>query len=294
MNPQTTSILATLFVVLGAIAVALMLEMTGRLGDQADKKGLIRAHKFFGYLFLGLLAVMLIVMTRKVAGLQEEMSSRTVIHIVLALLLVPLAITKLLLARRYPRHGAKLPLLGLVIFMLAFALTGISAGYYALHRTNLSYTTLSALDADVLDLELGKTLTQKKCSKCHSLERVYRAFKSQEGWAATVNTMARIDAPNITRFHVKQVLNYLIEQQKTRRKKTDAAPEVEIGKTLVAQKCSICHPLDRIFGAEKNSREWTATINRMITTMDDPDFLTKEEQAAILTFLSQKGQGEKK
>jgi len=54
----------------------------------------------------------------------------------------------------------------------------------------------------------------RKCSKCHSLERVYRAFKSDESWAKTINKMALLDSPNITSFDVKQVLNFLRAQQK--------------------------------------------------------------------------------
>ncbi|HIP38967.1 MAG TPA: hypothetical protein EYG88_06260 [Desulfocapsa sulfexigens] len=126
----------------------------------------------------------------------------------------------------------------------------------------------------------------RKCSKCHSLERVYRAFKSDTIWAATINEMALLDSPNISTFDVKQVLNYLIEQQKIRKTKRVVSPEEGIGKTLVSSKCSICHNLDRIFGASKDREEWTSTVGRMIATMNDPDFLSEQEKAAIVTFLS--------
>jgi len=292
MSPQIASIFATLFLVMGAVTVFIMLEMTGRARDHTERSGWIRVHKIFGYLFLALFTIMLLIMIRKTAGFQEELTARAVIHVVLALLLLPLIIIKILLARRHPQLGSRLPILGVALFALAFALTGLTAGYYVLHRSNLTYTTLSALDNDVLDLELGKAIMNKKCSKCHSLERVYRAFKSDESWVGTINKMALLDSPNITSFDVKQVLHYLREQQKVRQEKTNIAPEENIGKALVSQKCSICHNLDRIFGASKNSGEWTATVGRMAATMDDPDFLSEQEKEAIVSFLSQREQKE--
>ncbi len=286
MNPQIASVLATLFILIGGATVFIMLEMTGRARDHTGKIGLIRAHKILGYLFIALFAVMLLIMIRKVAGFQEELTARAVFHIVLALTLIPLIVIKVLVVRRHPQLSTKLPMLGIAIFILSFALTGITAGYYVLHRSNLTYTTLSAMDRDILDLELGKAVVNKKCSKCHSLERVYRAFKSDEGWAGTINKMAVLDSPNITTFDVKQVLNYLVEQQKKRQAISAVSLEDEIGKTLVSRKCSVCHNLDRVFGAGKNRQEWTATVSRMITTMGDPEFLSDQEQADIITFLS--------
>ena len=275
-----------LFVFIGGTTVFIMLEMTGRARDNTGKTGCILAHKILGYLFISLFAVMLAFIICKVAGLQEELTARAVFHLVLALILVPLLIIKVLVVRRHPQLSTKLPLLGIAIFTLSFTLTGITAGYYVLHRSNLAYTTLSALDNDVLDLELGKAVMNRKCSKCHSLERVYRAYKNEDSWAGTINKMAILDSPNITSFDVKQVLNYLVEQQKKRQAKSVVSLEEEIGKTLVSRKCSICHNLDRVFGARKNKQEWTATVSRMIATMDDPEFLSKQEKSDIISFLS--------
>ena len=286
MNPQTASIFALVFVAIGAVAVFIMLEMTGRTGDRTDKKIWLYTHKILGYIFLALLLVTVLFMIRKAAGFQGELSPRAIMHIVLALALLPLVVIKILLVRRHPQHSKKLPLLGIAIFVLAVALTGISAGYYILHRSNSSYTIIEAIDNDVLDLELGKAITVKKCSKCHSLERVYRAFKSNNSWVVTINKMALLDSPNIASFDVKQTLNYLIAQQKVREEKLAVSSQAEIGKSLVSQKCSICHNLDRIFGARKNSDEWGATVSRMMATMGDPAFLSEEEKADIVMFLS--------
>jgi len=288
MNPLTASVLALLFVCTGGAAVLIMLELTGRARDNSGKPGLIRVHRILGYLFIALFVIMLFFMIRKVAGFQEELTARGVVHIILALALIPLLLTKILIVRRLPQLSEKLPLLGLAIFTFSFALTGITAGYYVLHRTNITYTTLSAHDNNVLNIELGKAIMNKKCSKCHTLERVYRAYKNDDGWARTVNKMALLDAPNITTFDLKQVLNYLVEQQKKRVAENPAGPGNDIGKSLVSRKCSICHNLDRVFGARKNVEQWRATIRRMVTTMDDPEFLSEQEKSDIIAFLSKR------
>ena len=292
MNPQITSILAVLFVSIGAITVFIMLDMVGRVKDRTDKKKWMTVHRLLGYLFIALFGLLLIIMVSKTAGIQEELSARAVFHIVLALLLLALLVIKVVIARRHSHLGSHLPMLGVTIFCLAFALTGITAGYYVLHRDNLSYTTLSAMDDNILDLELGKAIMNRKCSKCHSLERVYRAYKSKEGWAATVNEMARMDAPNITSFDVKQTLNYLVLQQEKRQIADHKEAEKEIGKTLVSRKCTVCHDLERVFAADKKKEAWAATVERMAATMGDPDFLSSREQADIVNFLSEKNSHE--
>jgi len=103
-----------------------------------------------------------------------------------------------------------------------------------------------------------------------------------------VNRIALLDSPNITTFDVKQVLNYLVKQQKKRQAKRPDGLENNIGKSLVSRKCSVCHNLDRVFGARKNERQWTSTVSRMITTMDEPDFLSEQEKSDIITFLSKR------
>lgn len=288
MLPITTSIIATLFVVIGGTTVFLMLEMFGKIKDNTEKTSWRYIHRIFGYLFITLFIIILFFMVDKTAGIQKELTPRAIIHIVLAITLIPLLGIKIAIARRYPKLGTKLPMLGITIFVISFALTAITAGYYALHRSNLTYTTISSLKSGHLDVELGKSMTNNKCNKCHSLERVYLAYKNDEAWSSTINKMALLDSPNITSFDVKQILNHLIQQQKIRETENNLNIKAEIGKTLVSQKCGICHDLDRVFGAKKDNGEWKITINRMSKNMGDPNFLSEPEKTDIISFLTKK------
>ncbi len=286
MHPHFSSMLATLLVVIGGVTVLIMLEMTGKVQDSPRRKGWILLHRVLGYLFLVLFASMLVFMVVKAGGFQEELPARAMIHIILALLLVPLIMIKVVVARRHAQLSTKLIMLGLAIFGLSFGLTGITAGYYALHRSNYKYTVLSDVDDDILNVEIGQKITNRKCSKCHSLERVYQNYKSDIAWTETIHKMAELDYPNITNFDVNQIVGYLVQQQYKRQGEEKDKLRMEIGRSLVSKKCSICHNLDRIFGVKKREQEWAETISRMLVTNADGDFLSEQEAEDIIYFLT--------
>ncbi|MCW5203499.1 hypothetical protein VU11_03220 [Desulfobulbus sp. US2] len=286
MHPHFSSMLATLLVVIGGVTVLIMLEMTGKVRDSPWRKGWIFLHRILGYLFLVLFAAMLVFMVIKAGGFQEELPARAMIHIILALLLIPLIMIKVVIARRHAQLSTKLIMLGLAIFGLSFGLTGITAGYYALHRSDFKYAVLSDVDDEILNVEIGQKITNRKCSKCHSLERVYQSYKSDIAWTHTIHKMAELDYPNITNFDVKQIVGYLVQQQQKRQGEEKDKLRMEIGRSLVSQKCSICHDLDRIFGAQKGRQEWTETISRMTKTNGDADFLSDQEAEDIIYFLT--------
>ncbi|MCW5211967.1 hypothetical protein VU04_03545 [Desulfobulbus sp. TB] len=286
MHPHFSSMLATLLVVIGGVTVLIMLEMTGKVRDTPRRKSWILVHRILGYLFLVLFASMLIFMVVKAGGFQEELPARAMIHVILALLLVPLIMIKVVIARRHAQLSTKLIMLGLAIFGLSFGLTGITAGYYALHRSDYRYTMLSDVDDEILNVEIGQKITNRKCSKCHSLERVYQSYKSDIAWTYTIHKMAELDYPNITKFDIKQIVGYLVQQQQKRQGEEEEKLRMEIGRSLVKQKCSLCHNLERIFGAKKNQQEWTDTVSRMTRTNGDADYLSEQEAESIVYFLT--------
>lgn len=223
MNPLIISTLALLFVILAIATVFIMLEITGRTGGHGDKKRWIYTHKTLGYLFLVLFMVMLSLMIPKAAGIQEELSSRIVVHIALALALIILVIVKMMIARRYPRHSSKLPLLGVIILTFSFVLTGVSAGHYVLHRSSLTYTTLTVLQNKVIinpKAEIGRILVSQKCNICHSLDRVYGASKSYQEWVSTVNRMITIrDDPDfLSEAETLDIVNFLSRRNEENQK----------------------------------------------------------------------------
>ncbi|MFH1008864.1 MAG: DUF6529 family protein [Candidatus Latescibacterota bacterium] len=288
MNPEITSLIGALLVFVGACTMLLMLELRGNPREGTTHQRLTRAHRILGYLFVALFFLMLFLMLRKAGSYQEEFSPRAILHIVFASILIPLLIIKILIVRRFRRLGTHLFALGIVIFVTAFALNSITAGYYFLHRSDIQYVALSEGDTLVLDEEMGRLLVSQKCGKCHTLERVFRSFKSEERWTQSVNRMAVIDAPNIRDFDAKQMIHYLVKQQEIRKALQATTPDIaaETGRTLVGQKCTTCHTLDRVYEASKTQQEWAATLGRMVGYMGSPESLTPEEKDAISEFLA--------
>ena len=56
------------------------------------------------------------------------------------------------------------------------------------------------------------------------------------------------------------------------------------GQTLMQQRCSVCHSLDRIQAAQKTADQWQATVNRMIGHGAQ---LTPQEEQVLVQYLAQ-------
>jgi cytochrome c5 len=220
----------------------------------------------------------------------SEISSRISFHIILALSLIPLLAVKIIIARRYPRLSPNLTTFGPAVLIFAVALSGVTAGYYFMHSSDLKYVSLAEFDVKILDENLGRQVVNQKCNKCHTLERVYRAFKSEEGWTSTINKMASLDAPNISSFDIKQAIHFLTNRQQSLKDKDESKVNKAIGKTIMETKCTICHELDRIIQARdvKTEDNWETTVTRMIDNSGDPDYLTTQEQKKLIEYLINK------
>jgi mono/diheme cytochrome c family protein len=274
----------------------LMLEMRGNpRRDSKVNQRLIKAHKVTGYIFIAFFIVILAIMLFKAAVYQEEFSSRAILHISLALLVIPLLFFKILIIRRFKRFEKQIPGVGLAVFLSLFLLNSMTAGYYFLHESDnflhesdIDKLSLSKEDAAVLDEEKGQKLVAQKCGKCHTLERVFKSLKTDQDWTNTVNRMIAFDAPTISEAQGKQILNYLINQQERREKLVAEASGAQgkIGRNIVEQKCSFCHGLDRIYLADKTHEEWMKIVDNMIGYSEQVEFMTPQEKEAVLEFLS--------
>lgn len=293
MNPIITSISGIIATLTGACAILLMLELRSnpRKDSRANQR-LIKAHKVTGYIFIAFFIVISAVMLSKAGTFQEEFSPRTILHISLALLVIPLLFFKILIIRRFKRFEKQIPGIGLTVFLALFLLNSMTAGYYFLHqslqRSDIGKLSSSEEDAAVSEEKKGQKLVAQKCGKCHALERIFKALKSDQGWTETVNRMVSYDTPNISDSEGKQILAYLISQQKRREKLAFemSGDKSKRGRNLVEQKCSFCHGLERIYLAEKTREEWMRLAEKMIGYSEQMEFLSSQEKEAVIEFLS--------
>ena len=279
MYHQFSSMLAVLLLVIAAVTVLIMLEMNSKMeSEEPTDRSTFRnvLGSVFIFLFAGLLGYLIFT----AGSFQETVSADSpyLLYIIIALLLVPLLIIRAVIARRKAQISSRLLLLGISLFVLSFGLTGIAAKYYALHEGSLS-ELLNAADSNIVSVETGQAVLSKKCSKCHSLERVYTTNTTD--WSATVNKMAGFD-PNISESDIKLITEYLNQLRKTMPQRTS----VERGRDLVNTKCSKCHTLDKVFSVDMTRDKWAETVGDMMKIMGLPDFITEQEKEDIIAFLA--------
>jgi cytochrome c2 len=286
MNPLINALLGVLFTLIGAVTALIMIHLKGKSEDRVHGKKLVWTHRILGYFFVAIYVFMIVTMIVRISFYQDELSPRAIFHVVFALCLLPLLAVKLLVARKYVVLTSRLFFLGVTIFLFAFLLNAISAGHYYLYKGEVREVTISSIDRETMDADIGRQLVVKKCAKCHTLERVFRSFKDVESWTQTVNRMALIDTPNIRDYDAKQIIFFLVKQQENRIGDREDLVEEEIGKTLLDKKCVLCHTLDRVFQVQKSEEEWLASVERMKQYNRDPEFLSEKESKQIIDYLS--------
>lgn len=278
-----------IFLIVGMIGALIMLDIQGNPKKREHLRTWVLTHRRLGYLFILIYIGMCGFMIVKTSIYRMELSSRAVVHIVMGLFLAPALGFKLLIVKRHKRFLTYLPVLGILIFTLAFVQIALTSGYYFLHKSNVSIQSLLEMDDTVLDERLARQLLDQKCSKCHSLERVLKATKSKETWARTIVRMAHKDAPHIRPFEARQILLYLSAMHSAARSAADSAPRAVTAEGLVKTKCATCHDLSRIYQAKKDLATWHKTVKRMIENAEEIgefDFLTEAEVEKIVQFLA--------
>jgi ferredoxin-NADP reductase len=149
------------FVALAATNVVVMLEASQPARGEVTRSRLIALHRAGGYLFVILFCIMTYSMSQRLAGvgITGHLPTYLVLHIVLVLVLVPLLLLKILIARRYKSHSS-LKALGVTIFAISFVLVSIPAFSELLRSANpgslgLRFATGLVLAVCLVQLALG-------------------------------------------------------------------------------------------------------------------------------------------
>jgi len=167
------------FVLLGGINVWLVLEALSRVKAARTSSRLLALHRIGGYLFIGLFSVMAYFMVARLRNGSGDTSPTVTAHLAIAMILSPLLFIKVLIARYYKnQHGLLMPI-GLTIFVLAFVLIGSTAGPYLARPSKIEQVSIdpARVPPVTIDLNQASELMQKRCSKCHNLDRAVGARK---------------------------------------------------------------------------------------------------------------------
>ena len=106
--------------------------LASRSGESTSRAWRLRAHRIIGYLFLFLYCTMMYFMVLRLKGLPDELSTRNLVHALLALLLLPLLVAKVVVARYYRAQTSLLRILGSVIAGISFLVVVMNVGAYLL------------------------------------------------------------------------------------------------------------------------------------------------------------------
>jgi ferredoxin-NADP reductase len=287
INSSTSLSLGITFVLVGAINVWLVLQASARVKDAKASARLIAAHRVGGYVFIALFCVMAYFMVARLGDVDASAPPGTMIHLTLAMVLSPLLFVKVLVARYYKSFYSLLMPIGLVIFVLSFVLIGVAAGPALAHHARMQMVSLDTIDRPpaVIDVTQAAATMEKRCSKCHNLDRVAGARKDARGWLATVTRMTGLPDSGISERDSQIIVSYLASQMASRG--TVAAASVEVARALVDQRCGRCHSLDRVYKTSETPDEWRATVTKMVGfAADSTGAFQPGEDEQIITYLS--------
>jgi cytochrome bd-type quinol oxidase subunit 2 len=146
--------LGSVFVLAGGAAVWLIFAASTRARDQTARDRIIRAHRLAGYLFIALFCLMSWFMLLRLGETSDELSLRSMLHVLIAMILAPLLLVKIVIARYYKSFTSALVPLGLTIFTLGFVLVTSTTGPYLFRRIAVKSISLRSVNAgrDKLDL----------------------------------------------------------------------------------------------------------------------------------------------
>lgn len=267
------------FVLIGGLNVWLVLEAWSRMKTAKASSRMLALHRVGGYLFIALYCVMAYFMVARLGTDGGDASPTVTVHLVLALILSPLLFIKVLIARYYKNQHSLLLPIGLTIFVLAFVLIASTTGPY------LARAARPPAQAGLIDLDDASVLMQKRCSKCHTLDRIAGARKDTAGWTATVNRMRAMAGAGISEADAQTIVSFLTAQK--RPQESEKTAQMEVARALVDQRCGRCHPLDRVYKTMQGPEQWRETVTRMVdyAAGSTGAFHPREDQQ-IIEFLS--------
>ena|GEM_PF-1838942 len=136
-------------------------------------------------------------------------------------------------------------------------------------------------------LEEDKAFFEKKCSRCHSLERIFLEPLTDESRRHVVSRMqAKSGTDWLSDDDVKRILDYLS------RAKIDAPKPADLGDgaspdEIFAARCQACHTLERVFlnlnSENAKKMDWSHVVSRMRNKA--PQWMSDKEATEVTDYL---------
>ena len=134
--------------------------------------------------------------------------------------------------------------------------------------------------------ESWKYLYEPKCSKCHTLERIFAEPKTKGEWQICVTKMIQKSPAWITPEEGEQIIAEILGHKKAAIGSFPKKKKYDDARLLFIDRCTNCHPVNRILMANKTKEEWKETVTRMRDNA--PELFLDEDIPIIVDYLTER------
>lgn len=127
---------------------------------------------------------------------------------------------------------------------------------------------------DPAPAEKAERIMNGSCASCHDIRKIQMQAHDEEGWTKIVNAMIEKGA-KVNKEDIPLLVEYLVETQ-------GPLPDGP-GKSIVLEKCTMCHTLNRVRHHFTTPEGWADTLSAMF---NEGLSLSDEEFATVLRYLA--------
>ncbi len=130
-------------------------------------------------------------------------------------------------------------------------------------------------------------LYEEKCSKCHTLDRVFDQPKTEEQWRDCVTRMTAMSPLWITSEECSLIIDEITKTKEGAISKLPQKRHFADAQMLFMDRCTKCHQVGRILRNDKDKNEWEETVTRMRDNA--PELFFEEDIPIIVDYLTKRG-----
>jgi len=132
-------------------------------------------------------------------------------------------------------------------------------------------------------------LVDTKCSKCHTINRIFIHTRTEKEWHSVIDKMMAKIPGWIGPEDAKQIFTEIITNRQERVQEITAGrKDYADNRLLFLDRCTMCHPANRILKDNRSPEEWKETVERMRS--EAGDYITEEDASRIAAFLSERSE----
>jgi cytochrome c5 len=156
---------------------------------------------------------------------------------------------------------------------------------FALASTAAVTPSRAQQGADPLPAGDGRDLVAVACSQCHYLGTIAKIRDGAPGWRRYVDNMV-LRGAQLTKPEIETVVAYLARNLGPGMNLPPAKPVAlpdGPGKDLVAERCALCHNLERVVAVKRERKAWPVIVADMLAQGAPA---TTEEAKTISDYLA--------